>query len=210
MFRWTLHEVWLLTVAQRSEERRELTSLTGYAEFTSSGNYEAGPGESAVFPVHHPNACTTKPYPPSRSTATWTPRNSDVDEKIVVERFSSELDRPAGILLVREQGEVPGPYRGYGNPVGGGVAAPGRCAELQTQQLGRCPPVDARWSLDSAVTIAFPCWGSESRSRRCCALHPVVSGPAAVCAKSLGRCRFLAGQAVPVPGQDPLPGVRTP
>ena len=33
------HEVWLLTVANRSDRRRALT-LTGYAEFTSNGNYE--------------------------------------------------------------------------------------------------------------------------------------------------------------------------
>ena len=33
------HEVWLLTVTNRSDRRRALT-LTGYAEFTNNGNYE--------------------------------------------------------------------------------------------------------------------------------------------------------------------------
>ena len=109
------HEVWRLTVINRSDRRRELT-LTGYAEFTNNGNYEQDQvnlqysqfitrtlfGENRIRQQIHGNLDA---------------QESDVDEKNVIERFFG-LAGAAVSSYCGDKAEFLGPYRGYGNPVG--------------------------------------------------------------------------------------------
>ncbi len=109
------HEVWQLRVVNGSERRRELT-LTGYAEFTSNGNYEQD-----QVNLQYSQFITRTLFDENRIRqqihGNLDVQNSAVDKKIVVERFfgltgalvSSFCGDKAGFL---------GSYRSYGNPIG--------------------------------------------------------------------------------------------
>ncbi len=111
------HEVWELSVTNRSEKKRELT-LTGYAEFTNNGNYEQDQvnlqySQFITRTVFGKNRIRQQIHGNLDSIA----KGSAVDEKIVVERFfglaGAEVSSYCG-----DRAEFLGTYRGYKNPVG--------------------------------------------------------------------------------------------
>ena len=79
------HEVWLLSVTNQSEKRRELT-LTGYAEFTSNGNYEQD-----QVNLQYSQFITRTLFDRNRVRqqihGNLDAQSSEVDAKIVIERF---------------------------------------------------------------------------------------------------------------------------
>ena len=111
------HEVWALTVRNVSSRRRELT-LTGYAEFTNSGNYELDQVNlqysqfisrtlfdgNRIRQQIHGNLDAIAP-------------GDNVDEKQVTERFfglaGAEVSSWCG-----DRAAFLGTYHGYGDPVG--------------------------------------------------------------------------------------------
>ena len=145
------HEVWRLTVINRSDRRRELT-LTGYAEFTNNGNYEQDQvnlqysqfitrtlfGENRIRQQIHGNLDA---------------QESDVDEKNVIERFFG-LAGAAVSSYCGDKAEFLGPYRGYGNPVG---VERGDLGGALNYNGNSCGALSAAVALEpgEAVTIAF-------------------------------------------------------
>ena len=109
------HEVWQLSVTNRSKKRRELT-LTGYAEFTNNGNYEQD-----QVNLQYSQFVTRTLFDQNRIRqqihGNLDAQEGDVDEKAVVERFFG-LARGAVSSYCSDRGSFLGPYRGYGNPVG--------------------------------------------------------------------------------------------
>lgn len=109
------HEVWQLSVTNRSTERRELT-LTGYAEFTNNGNYEQD-----QVNLQYSQFITRTLFDQTRIRqqihGNLDAQEGDVDEKAVIERFFG-LAGGAVSSWCGDRGEFLGPYRGYGNPAG--------------------------------------------------------------------------------------------
>ncbi|MCI9671432.1 MAG: N,N'-diacetylchitobiose phosphorylase [Lawsonibacter sp.] len=109
------HEVWQLSVTNRSDRQRELT-LTGYAEFTNNGNYEQD-----QVNLQYSQFITRTLFDGSRIRqqihGNLDAQESDVDEKAVIERFFGLVGAEVASFC-GDRAEFLGPYRGYGNPVG--------------------------------------------------------------------------------------------
>ena len=109
------HEVWRLTVRNDSDRPRTLT-LTGYAEFTSHGNYEQD-----QVNLQYSQFVTRTLFDENRVRqqihGNLDAVESEVDDKTVIERFfglaGAEVSSYCG-----DRAEFLGPYRGYGNPIG--------------------------------------------------------------------------------------------
>lgn len=111
------HEVWALTVTNRSKETRELT-LTGYAEFTNHSNYEQDQvnlqyslfitktsfEENRVMQKIHGNLDTLE-------------NGEQVDNKDVIERFFGLVGAPVASYCGDKEAFL-GRYHGYGDPQG--------------------------------------------------------------------------------------------
>ena len=176
------HEVWLLSVTNRSDRRRELT-LTGYAEFTSNGNYEQD-----QVNLQYSQFITRTLFDRNRIRqqihGNLDAQDSEVDDKRVIERFFG-LAGAAAASFCGDKAEFLGPYRGYGNPVG--VERGDLGGELNYNG-NSCGALSAVVTLEpgESRTVAFLL--GEKPGRESAAL---VEGP-------------LARQAVPLPGQDAL------
>ena len=173
------HEVWRLTVINRSDRRRELT-LTGYAEFTNNGNYEQDQvnlqysqfitrtlfGENRIRQQIHGNLDA---------------QESDVDEKNVIERFFG-LAGAAVSSYCGDRAEFLGPYRGYGNPIG---VERGDLGGALNYNGNSCGALSAAVALEpgEAVTIAFLL--GEKPGRESAALLEGYRETAGVCQREL-------------------------
>lgn len=111
------HEVWALTVRNDSPRQRELT-LTGYAEFTSNGNYEQD-----QVNLQYSRFITQTLFDHDRirqqihGNLDAVAEGSSVDAKNVTERFFGLAG--AGVSsYCGDRAKFLGAYRGYGNPVG--------------------------------------------------------------------------------------------
>ena len=109
------HEVWRLTVRNDSDRPRTLT-LTGYAEFTSHGNYEQD-----QVNLQYSQFVTRTLFSGSRIRqqihGNLDAAENEVDAKTVIERFFG-LAGGAVSSYCGDRAEFLGPYRGYGNPIG--------------------------------------------------------------------------------------------
>ena len=109
------HEVWRLTVRNDSDRARKLT-LTGYAEFTSHGNYEQD-----QVNLQYSQFITRTLFDGNRVRqqihGNLDAAEDEVDAKTVIERFfglaGAEISSYCG-----DRAEFLGPYRGYNNPIG--------------------------------------------------------------------------------------------
>ncbi len=111
------HEVWALTVENRSERPRSLT-VTGYAEFTCNGNYEQDQVnlQYSLFTTRtlYGDGCIRQQL---HGNLDALDAESTVDEKRVTERFfalaGAEVSSYCG-----DKAAFLGPYHGYGDPAG--------------------------------------------------------------------------------------------
>lgn len=111
------HEVWALLVRNDSDQQRELT-ITGYAEFTSNGNYEQD-----QVNLQYSRFITRTLYDHNRirqqihGNLDAVAEGCSVDAKNVTERFfglaGAEVSSYCG-----DRAKFLGAYHGYGNPVG--------------------------------------------------------------------------------------------
>ena len=111
------HEVWALTVSNRSKETRDLT-LTGYAEFTNHSNYEQDQvnlqyslfitktafEENRIMQKIHGNLDTLE-------------NGEQVDNKDVIERFFGLAGAPVASYCGDKEAFL-GRYHSYGDPQG--------------------------------------------------------------------------------------------
>ncbi len=173
------HEVWALTVANRSEERRELT-LTGYAEFTNNGNYEQD-----QVNLQYSQFITRTLYDGNRIRqqihGNLDAQDGDVDAKIVVERFLGLAGLPVSSWCGDKEAFL-GPYRGYGNPIG---VESGDLGGALNYNGNSCGALSAVIALEpgKSVTIAFLL--GEKPDEEGAALLERYHNPAAVCSREL-------------------------
>ncbi|WP_191015725.1 GH36-type glycosyl hydrolase domain-containing protein [Treponema zioleckii] len=111
------HEVWALTVANKTDKKRSLT-LTGYAEFTNNPHYEQDQvnlqyslfigrtyfEKNRVMQQVHGNLADVE-------------KDKPVDNKIVTERFFALAGAEVSSYCGDKEAFL-GAYHGYGNPVG--------------------------------------------------------------------------------------------
>ena len=147
------HEVWALTVENRSGERRSLT-LTGYAEFTNHPNYEQD-----QVNLQYSQFVTRTLYDGGRvrqqlhGNLDALPEDDQVDEKNVTERFLGL----AGAKVASWCGEKSaflGPYRQYDRPLGVEKGDLGNALNYNGNSCGALSTVVAL-APGEAVTVAF-------------------------------------------------------
>ena len=144
------HEVWALTVENRSETKRALT-LTSYAEFTSHPNYEQD-----QVNLQYSQFITRTLYDEGRIRQQI---NGNLDKQpgingdAVTERFFGLVGAKAASWCGDKAGFL-GPYRQYGNPVG---VERGDLGNLSNYNGNSCGALSAVVELapGEAVTVAF-------------------------------------------------------
>lgn len=173
------HEVWLLTVANRSDRKRALT-LTGYAEFTNNGNYEQD-----QVNLQYSQFVTRTLYDDGRIRqqihGNLDAQDSEVDKKSVIERFFALAGAPVSSYC-GDKAEFLGGYRGYGNPAG--VEA-GDLGNSLSYNGNGCGALSAVISLEpgEAGTIAFLL--GEKGEKESAALLAAYQKPETVCGREL-------------------------
>ncbi|WP_295753114.1 N,N'-diacetylchitobiose phosphorylase [uncultured Oscillibacter sp.] len=173
------HEVWRLTVRNDSDRPRTLT-LTGYAEFTSHGNYEQD-----QVNLQYSQFVTRTLFDENRVRqqihGNLDAAESEVDAKSVIERFfglaGAEVSSYCG-----DRAEFLGPYRDYGNPVG---VERGNLWNQLGYNGNSCGALSTAVSLEpgEAVTVAFLL--GEKYERESAALLKAYQDPEAVCEREL-------------------------
>ncbi len=173
------HEVWRLTVRNDSDRPRSLT-LTGYAEFTSHGNYEQD-----QVNLQYSQFITRTLFDKNRVRqqihGNLDAVEDEVDAKTVIERFfglaGAEVSSYCG-----DKAEFLGPYRNYGNPIG---VERGNLWNQLGYNGSSCGALSTAVTLapGASATVAF-LLGEQSR-RESAALLEAYQNPAAVCEHEL-------------------------
>ncbi len=111
------YEVWALTVANNSPEKRELT-LTGYGEFTNHSNYEQDQVnlQYSLF-ISRTQFEDNRIMQQIHSNLDTLPAEEQVDGKCVTERFFGLAGAPVSSYC-GDKDEFIGRYQGYKNPRG--------------------------------------------------------------------------------------------
>ena len=175
------YEVWALTVRNDSPTPRDLT-ITGYAEFTSNGNYEQD-----QVNLQYSRFITRTLFQENRirqqihGNLDAIAAEDTVDEKSVTERFFG-LAGGRVCSYCGDRAKFLGPYRGYGNPLG-----------VETGDLGNelnynensCGALSTRVTLQPGEeqTLAFLL--GEKSPRESEAILRAYENPAMVCTKEL-------------------------
>lgn len=175
------YEVWALTVRNDSPTPRDLT-ITGYAEFTSNGNYEQD-----QVNLQYSRFITRTLFQENRirqqihGNLDAIAAEDTVDEKSVTERFFG-LTGGRVCSYCGDRAKFLGPYRGYGNPLG-----------VETGDLGNelnynensCGALSTRVTLQPGEeqTLAFLL--GEKSPRESEAILRAYENPAMVCTKEL-------------------------
>lgn len=196
------HEVWRLSVTNRSTQRRELT-LTGYAEFTNSGNYEQD-----QVNLQYSQFITRTLFDQNRVRqqihGNLDAQDGDVDAKTVIERFFGLAGAEAASWC-GDRGAILGPYRGYGNPVGVEIGDLGGEPNYNGNSCGALSTVVTLEPGETRV-IAF-LLGEKPRSESAALLEEYRGTPSDL-PTGVGRAgAILAREAGPLSGEDPLSGV---
>lgn len=147
------HEVWSLSVTNRSEKARDLT-LTGYAEFTNHSNYEQD-----QVNLQYSLFITRTLFEGNRimqrihGNLDALPEEEQVDNKNVTERFfgltGADVSSYCG-----DKNHFLGNYHGYGNPQG---VASGDLGNVTSYNENSCGALSCRVTLEPGETksIAF-------------------------------------------------------
>lgn len=183
------HEVWRLTVRNGSDRPRTLT-LTGYAEFTSHGNYEQD-----QVNLQYSQFVTRTLFDKNRVRqqihGNLDAAEEEVDDKTVIERFfglaGAEVSSYCG-----DRAEFLGPYRGYGDPAG---VERGNLWNQLGYNGNSCGALSTVATLEpgEAVTVAFLL--GEKSPKESARLLEAYQDPAAVCQRELEALkRFWHGK----------------
>ena len=142
------HEVWSLSVTNRSDRERELT-LTGYGEFTNHNNYEQD-----QVNLQYSLFITRTLYEGNRimqqihGNLDALPSKEEVDGKNVTERFFGLAGAPVSSYC-GDKSLFLGAYRGYGNPVG---ITSGDLGNTVSYNENSCGALSCRISLQPGET----------------------------------------------------------
>ena len=173
------HEVWRLTVRNDSDRARKLT-LTGYAEFTSHGNYEQD-----QVNLQYSQFITRTLFDGNRVRqqihGNLDAAEDEVDAKTVIERFfglaGAEISSYCG-----DRAEFLGPYRGYNNPIG---VERGNLWNQLGYNGNSCGALSTTVTLKPGETVTLAFLLGEKPAKESARLLDAYQDPAAVCAAEL-------------------------
>ncbi len=173
------YEVWRLSVTNTSAARRELT-LTGYAEFTNSGNYEQD-----QVNLQYSQFITRTLFAGNRIRqqihGNLDTQDGAVDHKVVIERFlglaGAEVSSYCG-----DRAEFLGAYRGYGNPLG---VERGDLGNTLNYNSNGCGALSAVLALEPGETKTVAFLLGEKYETESAALLDAYREPEAVCGREL-------------------------
>ncbi len=194
------HEVWQLSVTNLSDRRRELT-LTGYAEFTNSGNYEQD-----QVNLQYSQFITRTLYDDNRIRqqihGNLDAQEKDVDAKNVIERFFALAGAPAAFCCGDKESFL-GPYRGYGDPVG---VASGNLGGALSYNGNCCGALSAVVELEPGETKTIAFLLGEKSAGESAALLEAYRDPAEVCRKDVDELtRYWHGKLSHFQVRTPCP-----
>ena len=194
------HEVWQLSVTNLSDRRRELT-LTGYAEFTNSGNYEQD-----QVNLQYSQFITRTLYDDNRIRqqihGNLDAQEKDVDAKNVIERFFALAGAPAASCCGDKESFL-GPYRGYGDPVG---VASGNLGGALSYNGNCCGALSAVVELEPGETKTIAFLLGEKSAGESAALLEAYRDPAEVCRKDVDELtRYWHGKLSHFQVRTPCP-----
>ena len=183
------YEVWRLTVTNRSAQRRELT-LTGYAEFTNNGNYEQD--QVNLQGSHGGQRPTAVPVVIQRISQVAGGHPCRVAIPVIPPQESRPVSA-IGVSVRARQAEEPLNDRLGVHLAVLGVQIP---VDLLTDAvLVKQRPRDELGVLQIDLILLVVAVVGEFRAGR--GVRPGGGGPGPV----------LAGEVLPFPGQDALPGI---
>ena len=173
------HEVWRLTVRNDSDRARKLT-LTGYAEFTSHGNYEQD-----QVNLQYSQFITRTLFDGNRVRqqihGNLDAVEDEVDAKTVIERFfglaGAEISSYCG-----DRAEFLGPYRGYNNPIG---VERGNLWNQLGYNGNSCGALSTTVTLKPGETVTLAFLLGEKPAKESARLLDAYQDPAAVCEAEL-------------------------
>lgn len=173
------HEVWRLTVRNDSDRARKLT-LTGYAEFTSHGNYEQD-----QVNLQYSQFITRTLFDGNRVRqqihGNLDAAEDEVDAKTVIERFfglaGAEISSYCG-----DRAEFLGPYRGYNNPIG---VERGNLWNQLGYNGNSCGALSTTVTLKPGETVTLAFLLGEKPAKESARLLDAYQDPAAVCEAEL-------------------------
>ncbi len=173
------HEVWRLTVRNDSDRSRTLT-LTGYAEFTSHGNYEQD-----QVNLQYSQFITRTLFDGNRVRqqihGNLDAAEDEVDAKTVIERFfglaGAEISSYCG-----DRAEFLGPYRGYNNPIG---VERGNLWNQLGYNGNSCGALSTTVTLKPGETVTLAFLLGEKPAKESARLLDAYQDPAAVCEAEL-------------------------
>ena len=173
------HEVWRLTVRNDSDRARKLT-LTGYAEFTSHGNYEQD-----QVNLQYSQFITRTLFDGNRVRqqihGNLDAAEDEVDAKTVIERFfglaGAEISSYCG-----DRAEFLGPYRGYDNPIG---VERGNLWNQLGYNGNSCGALSTTVTLKPEETVTLAFLLGEKPAKESARLLDAYQDPAAVCEAEL-------------------------
>ncbi len=173
------HEVWRLTVRNDSDRARKLT-LTGYAEFTSHGNYEQD-----QVNLQYSQFITRTLFDRDRIRqqihGNLDAAEDEVDAKTVIERFfglaGAEISSYCG-----DRAEFLGPYRGYNNPIG---VERGNLWNQLGYNGNSCGALSTTVTLKPGETVTLAFLLGEKPAKESARLLDAYQDPAAVCEAEL-------------------------
>lgn len=179
------YEVWALTVVNRSAARRELT-LTGYAEFTSHGNYEQD-----QINLQYSQFITRTLYDRNRirqqlhGNLDALAGGEKVDDKTVTERFFGLAGAPASSFC-GDKAKFLGAYHSYENPVG---VAKGDLGNHLNYNGNSCGALSAIVALEpgESKTVAFVL--GEKSPEESAAILEAYSAPNTICVREIREVR---------------------
>ena len=194
------HEVWQLSVVNRSERRRELT-LTGYAEFTSNGNYEQD-----QVNLQYSQFITRTLFDQNRIRqqihGNLDAQEGAVDAKMVIERFFGLTGAPVSSYCGDKE-EFLGPYRGYGYPAG---VESGDLGGRLNYNGNSCGALSAVISLEPGERKVIAFLLGEKPAQESAALLEAYRDTAAVCQGELKALkRFWHGKLSRFQVKTPCP-----
>ena len=196
------HEVWALTVENRSDVKRSLT-LTGYAEFTNHPNYEQD-----QVNLQYSQFITRTLYDKNRIRQQLHGNLSDIPggEKAngdsVIERWFGLVGAEVASYC-GEKSAFLGPYRQYGNPLG---VARGDLGNALNYNGNSCGALSTAVALapGEAVTVAFLL--GEAGSEASASIMGQYADPQAVIDEELGALKAdWAGRLSALQVRTPCP-----
>ncbi len=184
------HEVWALSVTNRSDRTRKLT-LTGYAEFTNHNNYEQD-----QVNLQYSLFITRTFFEDNRiiqqihNNLDMQPSGKLVDGKCTVNRFFALAGAPVSSYCGDKE-QFLGRYHGYGNPQG---VLSGDLGNVISYNENSCGALSCTVTLAPSETKTIVFVLGMKKSAEAASIVNCYADPAAVVSKEIDELKKLWGE----------------